>query len=174
MRPWRQPHNQYARIGIAEARHRFAPIFPVFISPPLLTRDLLAIHNQPGALHAGDNFRIENSEPVRHFRVRFPSRPFASFVFNTFLKSITAKDTKIRRTIKKIITTKDARVHEGDPTDSILRRHRKISTARLDLVAIFRLDQHFAESSVVHRVRGHVADVVLAAQLFRDLIKCLL
>src|SRR5205814_849117 len=46
-----------------------------------------------------------------------------------------------------------------------------ISAARLDFVAVAGTDFYSAEAAILNGVGGNIADVVLAAQLLRDLIK---
>ena len=55
MRPWRQTNHQQARLGIAEAGHRLAPILPVAVSAAALKSHLLTPAHQPGALATGYN-----------------------------------------------------------------------------------------------------------------------
>jgi hypothetical protein len=61
--------HQDARIGIAETGNRLAPVLAVAVSAALLAGDLLAIHDQTRTARAGDDFGVQNLEPVRdrHF-----------------------------------------------------------------------------------------------------------
>src|SRR5262245_31009171 len=66
MRARRQAQNQDARIGIAEPRHRLAPILPIQIRSPFFTGNLAAVVNEPWTTSAGNNIGIQLSKPGRH------------------------------------------------------------------------------------------------------------
>jgi hypothetical protein len=53
-----QAQDEHSRIGIAEAGHRFAPIFAVAVSPAFLAGHLFAIRNQPRTAGASDDFVV--------------------------------------------------------------------------------------------------------------------
>jgi hypothetical protein len=55
-----EAQNENARPGVAEARHRLAPIFPVEVGAALDGCDVRAVVAQTRAAAAGDNFGIED------------------------------------------------------------------------------------------------------------------
>src|SRR6266498_582511 len=52
-----------------------------------------------------------------------------------------------------------------------LIRHRKIARASLNFVSLFRVNFYAVEASVFLRIQRYVAQVVLAAQLLRNLVE---
>jgi len=72
MRPWSQPHDEYARVRIAEARHGLAPVFPAEIGASLYASDFLPVRHQPRAKRASLDFSVEYSKPF-HSGVRLTS-----------------------------------------------------------------------------------------------------
>jgi hypothetical protein len=65
-----QSHDQHPRLRIAEARDGLAPVLVVAISPALLARNLLAVDDEARAAGAGDDFAVEDGEPVRSVSVQ--------------------------------------------------------------------------------------------------------
>jgi hypothetical protein len=55
-----QSHDQNARLGIAEAGHRLAPILTVAVGAAFLAGHLLAIDDEARSAGAGYDFAVEN------------------------------------------------------------------------------------------------------------------
>ena len=66
MRARRQAQDQNPGLGIAESRHRLAPVFPVEIGAAFFAGDLLPVLDQTRTESAGDNFAFKDVERVPH------------------------------------------------------------------------------------------------------------
>src|SRR5215467_1937821 len=74
MRAGGEAEDENPRIRVSKTGHRLAPIFPFAVSAALFARDLLPIDDQARAKIAGDNFLVEDVEPVRRGHdSRFPA-----------------------------------------------------------------------------------------------------
>jgi hypothetical protein len=62
----REPEHQDARVGIAEARDWFSPIFPIDVGAALLARDFLPIFDQARTTSTRDHFAVQSVKPGRH------------------------------------------------------------------------------------------------------------
>jgi hypothetical protein len=60
MRPRRQADQQHSSVRIAETGHRFAPVLPIKIGPPLHTSHLAAIGPQTWTETAGSDLPVQN------------------------------------------------------------------------------------------------------------------
>ena len=59
-----QVQHQNAGVRITESRNRLAPIFAVAIRTALLESDALAVLDESRTARAGDDFGVQNLEPV--------------------------------------------------------------------------------------------------------------
>ena len=55
-----QAHDKNSRAGIAEPRHRLAPVFTVAVSAALLVGNQFAIGDEAWAARAGNDFAVES------------------------------------------------------------------------------------------------------------------
>jgi hypothetical protein len=62
---WSKSEHKDAGMGIAEAGNGLAPVLAVAVSAALLAGNLLAIQDEARTARAGDDFGIQNLEPVR-------------------------------------------------------------------------------------------------------------
>lgn len=59
-----EAENQHAGIGIAEPGHRFPPVVPIAVGAAFFLGDLLSIGHQARATRAGNDFGVEDGQPV--------------------------------------------------------------------------------------------------------------
>jgi hypothetical protein len=64
-----ESENEDAGMGIAEAGNGFAPVLALAVGAALIAGDALTICDQTRTARAGDDFGVQNLEPVgkRHF-----------------------------------------------------------------------------------------------------------
>ena len=60
-----EAENKNARIRVAEAGNRFAPIFVLAVRASFFSSDEFAVRDEAGTACAGNNFAIELNKPIR-------------------------------------------------------------------------------------------------------------